>query len=134
MISLDQVRQLETRIKKIVDFVKALNAENETNKRRVEELEADLDKLRSEAMKHQADEEKLEVSFQGVINILDEVEETTAGLESPVSDKKDIANDLPEPVLEKTEEAPLESGTEQISEEIAEDTGEDDEQSMFDIF
>lgn len=134
MISLDQVRQLETRIKKIVDFVKALSAENETNKRRVEELEADLDKLRSEAMKHQADEEKLEASFQGVINILDEVEETTAGFESPVSDEEDTANDLPEPVLEETEKTPLESDTEQISEEIAENTGEDDEQSMFDIF
>ena len=81
MISLEQVRQLDIRVKKAVTAVKTLSAENSALKLQIAELEARLDELRKEASDRKADEQELEVSLQGVLDVLDEVNSETSEME-----------------------------------------------------
>ena len=73
MISLEQVRQLDIRVKKAVAAVKTLSAENAALKQRIGELQ-------NEEAARAADEQQLEVSLQGVLDVLDEVDEETSEL------------------------------------------------------
>jgi chromosome segregation ATPase len=81
VISLDQIRQLDIRVKKAVTAVKSLSAENAALKQQINHLEARLDELSREASSRKADEEQLEVSLQNVLDVLDEVDSETAGME-----------------------------------------------------
>ena len=78
MINLEQVRQLEDRIKKAIALIKTLRLENEEFKQRTDALEAERDKLRDEAEARQVEEKKLEAGLQDCLDILDEVDETTS--------------------------------------------------------
>jgi len=78
VISLEQVRQLDIRVKKAVTAVKTLSTENTALKQQIADLEAQVDELRLEASTRQADEQQLEVSLQGVLDVLDEVDDETA--------------------------------------------------------
>ena len=71
MISLEQVQQLDIRVKKAVAAVKTLSAENSALKQRIAELQ-------NEEAARAADEQQLEVSLQGVLDVLDEVDEETS--------------------------------------------------------
>jgi chromosome segregation ATPase len=116
MISLEQVRQLDIRVKKAVSAVKTLSAENSALKQQISELEARLDELRREASDRQANEQEIEVGLQGVLDVLDEVDGETADVEpeppaenyviETVQDEK--ALDVSEDVAEY-EEAPSDS-------------------------
>ncbi|MDT8297126.1 MAG: cell division protein ZapB, partial [Spirochaetaceae bacterium] len=81
MISLEQVRQLDIRVKKAVSAVKALSAENSALKQQISELEARLAELLREASDRQANEQEIEVGLQGVLDVLDEVDGETANVE-----------------------------------------------------
>lgn len=101
MISLEQVRQLDTRVKKAVTAVRSLTLENADLKRQITELEIQLDALRREASDRKADEKQLEVSFQGLIDVLDGMDEGPSGFVSvPVEPKMAVRN-VPGP--EKTD-------------------------------
>ena len=137
MISLEQVRQLDIRVKKAVTAVKGLSAENADLKRRIAELEARLDELTREASDRQADEQRLEVSLQGVLDVLDEVDDETAAAVSGPEDAEEAfpvnggsdelgdepgeepEDDVPEDGSEveeaDTEETPVESGEEPVA-------------------
>jgi len=96
VISLEQVRQLDIRVKKAVTAVKALSTENSVLKQQVKDLEARLDELSREATTRKADEEQLEVSLQSVLDVLEEVDSETSGIEpEPPAD-----NDIIETVVE----------------------------------
>lgn len=81
MISLEQVRQLDIRVKKAVAAVKNLSMENAQLKARIAGLEGQLENLSNEASSRKADEQELEVSLQGVLDVLDEVDSETSGLD-----------------------------------------------------
>ena len=76
MIKLEQILQLEIRVKKAVEVIKSLRAQKEDFQRQIAGLESDLEKLRNEATERSSSEEQLEMSLQGVIDILDEVDQT----------------------------------------------------------
>jgi hypothetical protein len=119
VISLEQVRQLDIRVKKAVTAVKSFSAENSALKQQISELEARLDELRREASDRKADEEQLEVSLQGVLDVLDEVTGETSEVE-------------PEPELGADDEV---VETEEPEQDIvfAPDNSEDDESTVPDI-
>lgn len=96
MISLEQVRQLDIRVKKAVAALKTLSAENAALKQRIGELQ-------NEEAARAADEEQLEVSLQGVLDVLDEVDEETSELiaDDPLGEVMDGEDDLRGP-LENT--------------------------------
>ena len=81
MISLEQVRQLDIRVKKAVSTVKTLTAENTELKQKITDLEAQISELTDEAEGRRASEQELEVSLQGVLDVLDEVDDETADIE-----------------------------------------------------
>ncbi|MCK5248423.1 MAG: cell division protein ZapB [Spirochaetaceae bacterium] len=103
MISLEQVRQLDIRVKKAVTAVKKLSSENTALKQQVTELETHLDELRKEAFDRKADEEQLEMSFQGVLDVLDEVNGETSELEPEPPADQNVVETMPE-----AEKSPLE--------------------------
>lgn len=96
MISLEQVRHLDIRVKKAVAALKTLSAENAALKQRIGELQ-------NEEAARAADEEQLEVSLQGVLDVLDEVDEETSELiaDDPLGEVMDGKDDLRGP-LENT--------------------------------
>lgn len=96
MISLEQVRHLDIRVKKAVAALKTLSAENAALKQRIGELQ-------NEEAARAADEEQLEVSLQGVLDVLDEVDEETSELiaDDPLGEVMDGEDDLRGP-LENT--------------------------------
>ena len=109
MISLEQVRQLDIRVKKAVTAVKKLSSENAALEQQVTELETHLDELRKEASDRKADEEQLEMSFQGVLDVLDEVNGETSDsnvVETVPEDKKSPLeeNDSKDDILFAAEE------------------------------
>ena len=104
MISLEQIRQLDISVKKAVTALKKLSSENTALKQQVTELEARLDELRREASDRIADEEQLEVSLQGVLDVLDEVNSETSELESEPPAENDILETVPEPEESPSEE------------------------------
>jgi len=73
VISLEQVQQLDMRVKKAVSTIKTLNLENADLKKRIAEMEIQLDDIQKEVSNRKADEEQLEEGLQGVLNILNEV-------------------------------------------------------------
>lgn len=93
MISLEQVRQLDIRVKKAVAALKTLSAENAALKQRIGELQ-------NEEAARAADEEQLEVSLQGVLDVLDEVDEETSELiaDDPLGEVMDGEDDLRGPL------------------------------------
>jgi FtsZ-binding cell division protein ZapB len=101
LISLEQVRQLDTRVKKAVTAVRSLTLENADLKRQITELETQLDTLRREASDRKADEKRLEVSFQGLIDVLDGMDEGSTGFVSVPVEPQMAAGNTPEP--EKTD-------------------------------
>lgn len=117
MISLEQVRHLDIRVKKAVAALKTLSAENAALKQRIGELQ-------NEEAARAADEEQLEVSLQGVLDVLDEVDEETSELiaDDPLGEVMDGEDDLRGP-LENTgaehDEAEGPSGGESPADEAA---------------
>lgn len=117
MISLEQVRQLDIRVKKAVAALKTLSAENAALKQRIGELQ-------NEEAARAADEEQLEVSLQGVLDVLDEVDEETSELiaDDPLGEVMDGEDDLRGP-LEHTgaehDEAEAPPGEESPADEAA---------------
>ncbi len=97
MISLEQVRQLDIRVKKAVTTVKSLSTENSVLKQQVKELEARLGELSKEATTRKADEEQLEVSLQSVLDVLEEVDSETSGIEPEPPANNDIIETVAEP-------------------------------------
>ena len=89
MISLEQVRHLDIRVKKAVAALKTLSAENAALKQRIGELQ-------NEEAARAADEEQLEVSLQGVLDVLDEVDEETSELiaDDPLGEVMNGEDDL----------------------------------------
>jgi len=81
VISLEQIKQLDIRVKKAVTAVKTLSAGNSALEKQVKELEAQLIELNKEASERKADEEQLEVSLQSVLDVLDEVDDETSEIE-----------------------------------------------------
>ena len=81
MISLEQVRQLDIRVKKTVTAVKNLSGKNNALKKRNTKLEHQLEELNKEASTRKASEQELEVSLQGVLDVLDEVDRETSNIE-----------------------------------------------------
>ncbi len=114
MISLEQVRQLDIRVKKAVTAVKNLSAENSALKSEIEELKSKLEELSSEAAGRLAEEQKLEVSLQGVLDALDEVDGETLDVE-------------PEPPADNyvIETVSLDDDSGEIEESIEDDLTED---------
>lgn len=117
MISLEQVRHLDIRVKKAVAALKTLSAENAALKQRIGELQ-------NEEAARAADEEQLEVSLQGVLDVLDEVDEETSELiaDDPLGEVMDGEDDLRGP-LENTgaehDEAEGPAGEESPADEAA---------------
>ena len=117
MISLEQVRHLDIRVKKAVAALKTLSAENAALKQRIGELQ-------NEEAARAADEEQLEVSLQGVLDVLDEVDEETSELiaDDPLGEVMDGEDDLRGP-LENTgaehDEAEAPPGEESPADEAA---------------
>lgn len=74
MISLEQVRQLDIRVRKAVSVIRDLTEKNEELKQQITALESRLEQLDAEASGRQADEQQIEVGLQGVLDVLDEVE------------------------------------------------------------
>ena len=133
MISLEQVRQLDIRVKKAVAAVKKLSSENAVLKQPVTVLESQVDELRKEASDRKADEEQLEMSFQGVLDVLDEVNGETSDsnvVETVPEDKKSPLeeNDSKDDILFAAEEpmSPETTETETETEEDAEETETDE--------
>ena len=93
MISLEQVRHLDIRVKKAVAALKTLSAENAALKQRIGELQ-------NEEAARAADEEQLEVSLQGVLDVLDEVDEETSELiaDDPLGEVMNGEDDLRGPL------------------------------------
>ncbi len=132
MISLEQVRQLDIRVKKAVTAVKSFSAENSVLKQQIVELEARLDELRREASDRKADEEQLEVSLQGVLDVLDEVNGETSEVEPEPPADNYVIETVPEPELSADDEV---VETEEPEQDIvfAPDNSEDDESTVPDI-
>ncbi len=120
MISLEQVRQLDIRVKKAVAAVKALSTENSVLKQQVQDLEARLDELSKEATTRIADEEQLEVSLQSVLDTLDEVDSETSGIEPEPPADNSIIETAAEPETDEEEVffSPEETEAEVKDEEI----------------
>lgn len=134
MISLEQIQQLEIRVKRAVVTIQSLTEEKKTLEKRIVDLESELEAFQREASDHKANEEQLEVSIQGVLDILDEIDQDTqdADLEkAPLYDFVETnfeAPDEPEPVETNTE-TPDELAEEESSIEetvVTEESNEDD--------
>jgi hypothetical protein len=97
VISLEQVRQLDIRVKKAVTAVKTLSTENSVLKQQIADLEARLDELDKEASNRIADEQQLEVSLQGVLDVLDEVDGETSKIEPEPPGANYVIETVPEP-------------------------------------
>jgi hypothetical protein len=92
---------LDTRVKKAVTAVRSLTLENTDLKRQITELETQLDALHREASDRKADEQQLEVSFQGLIDVLDGMDEGPAGFVSVPVEPQIAVRNVPGP--EKTD-------------------------------
>ena len=125
MISLEQVRQLDIRVKKAVTAVKTLSTENSALNQQIAELEARLDELRREASDRKADEEQLEVSLQGVLDVLDEVDGETSEVEPEPPADNYVIETVPEPELSTDEEIVETDESEQDIVFAPDDTGND---------
>lgn len=123
MISLEQVRQLDIRVKKAVSAVKSLSAENSALKQQISELEARLAELRREASDRQANEQEIEVGLQGVLDVLDEVDGETAKMESePPAENHVIETARDESILDVADDVEVESEPAlEVSEDVSED-------------
>lgn len=75
VISLEQVQQLDTRVKKAVSTIKTLNLENANLKEQIAELEIQLESVQKEISSRKVDEEQIEEGLQGVLNLLEEVDD-----------------------------------------------------------
>jgi hypothetical protein len=129
VISLEQVRQLDIRVKKAVTAVKTFSAENSALKKQNAELEARLDELRREASDRKADEEQLEVSLQGVLDVLDEVNGETSEVEPEPPADNYVIETVPEPELGADEES-VETDEPEQDIVFAPDNSEDDNSTV----
>ena len=140
MISLEQVRQLDIRVKKAVTALKNVSAENSALKAEIAELKTKLDELNTEAAGRKADEQELEVSLQGVLDVLDEVDGETSEVEpEPPADNYVVEtaapDDEPAEETEETEEpaiAAVPEGNESVSAPEEANEPEDQTGSLFD--
>ena len=107
MISLEQVKQLDLRVKKAVNAIKVLSTENSVLKQQVKELEARLGALSKEATERRADEEQLEVSLQSVLDTLDEVDGETSEIEPEIEAESPAAGNVIETVPEEEENSDI---------------------------
>jgi len=110
VISLSQVKELELRVGKVVDGLKAQKAENASLKERVAELEAQLEELGNEISNRVAEEAEIEAGIQGILDMLNRVDapnETNGSEETQ-------AEDNPEPTVDETD-----SSAEPFSEDYA---------------
>ncbi|PIE04715.1 MAG: hypothetical protein CSA76_02740 [Spirochaetales bacterium] len=158
MISLEQVRQLDIRVKKAVSALQTANAENASLKQRLAVLEAEIQELTKEAGNRKAEEERLEISLQGVLDVLDQVDDESASSSyiSEETEEEAEEDSRPDPDEADSETAAADSGpedaaqsgsteapetidldsTETIASEELDDSLEDEDkiQSEFDIF
>lgn len=82
MITLEQIRQLEGGVKEAMKVVRNLRETNEALVARITDLEERLEENEKAAENRLADEKKIEEGFQGVLDILGEVEN---GESDPIS-------------------------------------------------
>ena len=112
MISLEQIRQLDIRVKKAVSAVKSLSAENSALKQQIAGLEAQLIELNKEASERKADEVQLEVSLQSVLDVLDEVDKETSEIEPEPPEDNYVIETVPESEEPEINFSPNNSGDE----------------------
>jgi len=124
VISLEQVRQLDIRVKKAVTAVKSLSTENSVLKQQVKELEARLDELSKEASERKTDEAELEVSLQSVLDVLDEVDGETSDMEPEPPADNYVIDTVPEPEEPEVVNSPDDID---ITDEVAEFSVEENE-------
>ncbi len=154
MISLEQIQQLDVRVRKAVAALKALSAENAELKQKLAEMESRVETLNQEAGHRMADEERLEISLQGVLDVLDQVDDEMGGSQEAKAPKAPEAGRSqdspprkspsqggspppPEPETEDPETIDLDAPPDEVSVlDMEEDEGDDEGklQSDFDIF
>lgn len=144
MISLEQIQQLDVRVRKAVTALKALSAENAELKQKLAEMESRIETLNQEAGHRMADEERLEISLQGVLDVLDQVDDEMGGSQEAKASKAPEAGRSqagspppPEPETEDPETIDLDAPPDEVSaldidDEDGDETGK--LQSDFDIF
>ena len=103
-------------------MIKALSAENAVLKQQVGELEAALEELKQEASSRKADEQQLEKSLQGVLDVLDGMDD-----EEPETAFKATIVETGNPAGESIDETPAGDSTD---DDAADDTDDDEENQV----
>jgi FtsZ-binding cell division protein ZapB len=119
VVSLEQIKQLDIRVKKAVTLIKDLTSENQKLKDRISSLETELQELKTEKDSLKAEEERLQVSLQGVLDTLDQVEdETAAVIPETVADNTLISPEI-EPEIKTNAGTATENQTVQYEETVS---------------
>jgi len=108
MITLEQVRQLETRVKRAVELIDTLRGENKVLKERLEKSERRLRELETLVDGFRNDQDQIEQGIRDILAQLnaleDDINEEQPETSSPIPEP---STEAVEPVSEDREEAPV---------------------------
>ncbi len=116
MISLEQIKQLESKVHGAVGRIKTLASENMTLKKRLEQYEARIGELEELISEFKNDQDEIEQGIVAALSQLDSLEDTVAQQTASSSVSGDSAG---EPVSQGVDDAAAEDETSQ-------EAGEDD--------
>ena len=109
MISLEQIKQLETRVHSAVARIRSLTAENTTLKESLSDYETRIDELEKLISGFKSEQHEIEAGIVAALAQLDGLEDAVA--ESSADDLPATTSDQPEPAQESESiEAPESSG------------------------
>ena len=98
MITLEQVRQLEARVKRAVDLIDRLRGENTVLKERLEKNEHRLRELEDLVEGFRTDQDQIEEGIRDILNQLNSLEDGIHGEGAqPANDKVPPAQETPTP-------------------------------------
>lgn len=130
MISLDQIRQLDQKVRKAIERIQKLTAENESLKLKLDGYEQRIEELQKLVSEYKEDQGEIE---KGILKALDQLDILEDEIETPEQSPEEPKAD-PEPgVYRKPEE--VHTVDEAAGEESGDDAEEEDQPSSeLDIF
>ena len=94
MVSLEQVKLLETKIVKIIDYVKKVTEENTFLKKEVESYQKRVDEFEAQIKQFKEDQARIE---EGLLSALDRLNQFEDALESKLTQENAVSSS-PDPV------------------------------------
>jgi len=117
MITLEQVRLLESKVTRIIDHVKKVTEENTALKEKLNSYQKRIDELEVMFQRFKEDQSKIAEGFHSVLNQLNQLEDASESLlseDSPLSDETpaNVISNLKPEVSEDGEKNPEPAGGE----------------------